>query len=489
MLKTKKMKNVLIALLILPILFSYTNCGGGFSGAESGDVVDLSSVDEPEVPMQPPVTEPPVVPPPVQPPVVVEPPVVVPPPVVVVPPPVVVTPPAQNSLAVQLPCLSAAIMKIADEQPVIKFDRQLSGGGHTWWFHSAEVAYLINSICGEANAKTKLLAQIRNLLVPGNEPTFPGGYADQLQIGSLVTFILIQRVPAIWDQLTAAEKEKINVSIEAAFVSNAWVTADSNPHLSGCGAGMQISMDGLNNICRDWNPNYRNGNLGAVILGLAHFGATKAKSILQNYKHADFIARLKKANVANLVETYTFNTASPGAVAVETTLHKAWAYHGITLDNIMGLYLNLTDYTYSKTVNCGLNNGAGSNGGGFILKNCAILPNKGKVGMLMEFDAYDAKGLRSSARYANDGFRPNLHIQYALVSLGLWKKSTASDATLKKIDIGIQDLFFKINPAQGGGYRSYQKGYVLKPDTIIEDADGHRINFAIAEQVFNLLMP
>lgn len=331
--------------------------------------------------------------------------------------------------------------------------------------------------CGDSQADARLIEQIRNVLVPGQGLTSPGGYADQHQVGMLATFAIISRIPRLWDQFTLGEKLKMELMLEASLVSNAFLTSDNNPFVLG--AGPQRAIDGDRNVNRDWNPNYRNGNLGSVIVTAAHFGPTQAKAILKNHSHQNFIDKLRLAGLDNLLETFELSN-DPTDNQIEATLHADYSYYGITLDKILELYLALTNTTYNKTVNCGLNNGNGvvdssGNIGGYIAANCAQLPNAGNIGMLQEFDSVDANGPRSAASYANDGLRPNTYIHYVLIYLGYWDLTLDSAETLVRIKTGSEDLFFKLDPGLGGGYFGYHKGKARGLEQY-DDVYGHRVS-------------
>lgn len=375
-----------------------------------------------------------------------------------------------------LPCPSAEATSIALAQDLVRFDRDLSGGAHSWWFHGGEVGLAATVACGNQSADDRFMEQLQYVLTPGRGTTSPGGYADQHQVGMLTAFAVASRTPRIWNQLSASEQHKIELMMEAALVSNAFLTSDHNPFVSS--GSSERAIDGDTNISRSWNPNFRNGNLGSVIVATAFFGPQVAQQILASHDHQAFIERLRDAELENLVETYTISS-TPSLAEIESTLHQDYTFYETRLDDLMGLYGLLTNHTYGKHVHCGLNDGAGhtdstGNTGGHITANCDALPNKGKLGMLTEFDSVDGNGPRSAASYAHDGLRPNTFVHYALVVLGQWQNTEQSQALLDRINVGANDLFYKLDPELGGGYVDYSKGRARGNQTL-DDSKGHRI--------------
>lgn len=384
-------------------------------------------------------------------------------------------PPAGN-----VACPAPEILDYALDQDLVWFDRQLSGGAHSWSFHGGEIGLLMGVACGAARVDARALAQVRHLLTAGNGPTSPGGYADQHQLASLALMSLALKTPRIASELTPDEQGKIELMLEASLIANAWLNSDENPFVKG--AGPQRAIDGDTNVSRSWNPNFRNGNLGSLIVALGHFGATRAEQILDGHDQSEFEDRLESHQLDNLLETHQ-RSGSPSDPQIESALRAPYSAFDISLSDILGLYFNLTDDTYSKTVGCGLNGGAGIFGGGYV-ENCDGLPNVGQLGMLKEFDSNDANGQRSSATYAYDGLRPNATIHLYLLAIGAWDGDRlGASAVLDRMRVGVEDFFFKIDPARGGGYRNYARGST-RGTTTFDEARGH----GVTEELVRLIL-
>ena len=402
------------------------------------------------------------------------------------------TPPAQSF------CLSDQAIAYAKRARQIWFDRNLSGGAHTWIFNGAEALKALNAFCGDTRLDRELLNQIRFLLAPNHGPTATAAYQDQKQLGAAFMFLLAKHTDRIWNQLTADEKTIIDLNMEAHLYSTVFVTKD--------GVASLVGIDGATNHGRDATPNYQNGMIGMIIMTALYWGFDEFEAKLGAYNHAAFVARLQAKKMANLLTTYQ-NPSSLPASTIEAGLHKVvsgsiYAFHGISERNLLGLFGYIADRTFSATINCGLNGGAGIRGHGKIVRNCALLPNVGARGMLMEFAGIDGGGQRSAANYGYDSWYPLNYTRAALQIFNLLGvnelattiKITESGRTVTMSDIidrsqrGVSDLYFKLSPDadKGGGYLDHSNGG--PNDTAVLDSDminkrGGLINL----EIFNIL--
>ena len=372
------------------------------------------------------------------------------------------TQPAPAGVALVAPPRAAVDAALA--APLIRYHRALPGGAHTdgAWSGGASVTLAAAAYAGDASADARLLEQARYTLTGGNDITANGGYPAQHERHVTGMFALMKLTPRVWNQLTAAERAKVDLLMKASLVAGAFTTGDANPYIASGQA--ERTLDGDTNLGRDWNPNYREGMVGSVLVGAAYFGPAQAQSILSSYDHAAFVAELASAGLSNIHETFTWKARNPGSIApdaatVQNTVRAAttagYRYYGLPLTDPMGLYASLLAHTYGRSVNAGLNGGAGIGGAGRIVSGAATLPNPGAAGMLTEFDSADAEGPRSSAHYAYDGFRPHQTNLLVLVASGHWQagSATAADAAAK-LEVGNTDLWYKIDR----GYVGYAKG-------------------------------
>jgi hypothetical protein len=311
---------------------------------------------------------------------------------------------------------------------------------------------------GNMSVDARLLQQMRFLLGNGNDPFATGGYAANDERNATAMFAIAKRTPRIWNQLTSAEVRNVDLIMEATLVADVYATADKTN-----ATAPPVTFDGSTNSNRDWNPNYREGMIGAVLVGTEYFGGqAPTEALLAAYDHAAFTKELEANGLSNAYWTYDTYQSNPsaGAPSPQTVQQGIVGYsmHGITLGRLLDLYLYLANDTFAATIGCGLNGGAGILVGkvyaGRIVSGCSGLPNLGAAGMEKEFDSNDANGARSDASYVRLGLRANLFNQLVLVVYGDWTKTTASTAALQLVANGVTDFFYKASQ----GYQDYSHG-------------------------------
>ena len=322
----------------------------------------------------------------------------------------------------------------------------------------APVMLAAASFTGDTSADARLLQQMRLLLGGSNDPFGTGGYSANDERNATAMYAIAKRTPRIWSQLTSTEVHEIDLIMEATLVADVYATADKTNV-----SGPPVTFDGSTNSNRDWNPNYREGMIGAVIVGTEYFGGqVPTEAILAAYDHAAFTTELQKSGLANLYWTFsTYKTmpsaGAPSPQAVQQGI-AGYAMHGITLGQLLDMYVYLASNTFSANVSCGLNGGAGivvnSVHAGTIVSGCSGLPNVGALGMELEFASSDANGARSDASYVRLGTRADLFNQLVIVVYGDWKDTTASTTALKQLVVGETDFFYKA----GQGYQDYSHG-------------------------------
>ncbi|MFY0579400.1 hypothetical protein ACN28S_38675 [Cystobacter fuscus] len=165
---------------------------------------------------------------------------------------------------------------------------------------------------GNTSADARLLQQMRYVLGNNRDPFANGGYMAQHERMMTGMFAIAKRTPRVWDQLTATEKTKIDLIMKATLVGSAYTTADK----SNAGGATPTGIDGDTNLDRDWNPNYREGMVGAVIVSTLYLGGrTATDTFLNGYKHASFVTQLTSAGLTRLASVFNTNVANPSAGA------------------------------------------------------------------------------------------------------------------------------------------------------------------------------
>ena len=341
--------------------------------------------------------------------------------------------------------------------PLIDYGRDYTNGAYTNgpWFGGASIVLATASFTGNTATDARLLEQIRFTITGGNEICANGGYPAQHELQVTGMFAIAKQTPRIWNQLTATEKARVDLIMKASLVSCAFTTSNNNPYINS-----QRTLDGDFNLGRDWNPNYRDGMLGSVLVAMVYFGGpTATQAILDSYDHAQFISQLASSNLPNALQTFNWKVANPSLPApTGTDIQNGvrnYKYYLSGLSDYLGIYNSLAGDTYGKNVNSGLNNGAGINGSGRIANGASALPNPGVAGMLKEFDSSDGGGARSSLEYCYYGYRSHQTNQLVLIIGGyLQKGNSVTDSAAAKLRIGNTDLWYKMQL----GYYDYDKG-------------------------------
>ena len=355
-----------------------------------------------------------------------------------------------------------SILDVGRDAPLIRYNRYLSGGGHTnggatgGW----QIAHALAVRAGNASADAKLLEQIAYNLDGANALSANGGYPAQHELHLTGTYAIVRHVPRFWNErLTADQRRTIDLVMTAAMVASAYTTADA----TYAGGAMPTALDGDTNLHRNWNPNFREGMFGALIAAMVYFGgADSVMDRLNRYDHAAFVRELQAAGLSNIHETFTWaathaDSRAPTGAQIERHIRN-YRYRDRPLPAPMDLYRELTLHTYGRPVNCGLNDGRGIDVEGVptgtLVSGCDTLPNKGRPGMLLEFAGVDADGPRSSIGYAYDGFRANLTNHVLILTGGYWRTGPPADELIRLLDVGITDLRYKLEH----GYRNYSRG-------------------------------
>ncbi len=379
---------------------------------------------------------------------------------------------------------SEEAIRQAGEYHIFRYGRDARGGAHTngAWSGASLPVLAIAAYAGEEQVDERLLRQVRNILRGGNSPSANGGYPAQHEVLFTSAAVVMKNTPRIWDQLSEEERLKVDLILKACMVASAHTTSDrayedgKRPH----------AIDGCDNFHRGWNPNFREGMVGNLLIGAVYFGPDKAQDMLSNYDHEEFVAELRDAGLDNTYGTFNWKADHPDSDApageeIERNV-RDFTYLDKDLTDPMALYEGLTLHTYGAVVSPGLNDGEGIDGGGRIAAGAEELPNRGETGMLREFDARDAGGPRSSVGYAYHGFRPNLFNQVALIVTGYWEEGPAAEECIRRIEIGAADLFYKLEH----GYINYAHGRAAGGPTDITD---HRHDYRITRDLWeNVLM-
>lgn len=369
----------------------------------------------------------------------------------------------------------AQTVEAARRAPLVRYHRALPGGAYTNMGNSGGGAVVMAyaALAGDTSVDGRLLEQIRYTLTGGNDVAANGGYPAQHELQVTSMLAVVKTIPRIWGQLTDAEVERADAMMRASLVAGAFTTSDDNPYVVA--GERERTLDADFNVGRGWNPNYREGMGGSVLVAAAYFGVDHASELLQAYDHDAFAAHLCDVGLDNSCATFNWKRDHPTSEAptgeqIESAV-RDWSLWGVPLDDVMGLARDLAFRTYGATVACGLDDGRGipapnapEGVAGVIHSGCEGLPNVGQPGMLWEFDSVDGGGPRSATYYAFGGLKPSLFVQGALIANGLWEAGPLSDEIASLIAVGAGDLWYKLER----GYRNYSIGAYRGIQTIAD---------------------
>ena len=362
-----------------------------------------------------------------------------------------------------MPQVPAPILRVAVDAPLQRYGKDIKGGAHTNGGHFGgwQIPLAVAAWQGQTGVDRKLLEQIEVILDGEHSISANGGYPAQHELVVTGMLAILKQSDRFWqERLTDEQRQKLDLLMKAAVVGSAYTTGDA----TYAGGQKPTTLDGDRNLNRGWNPNFRDGMFGHLLVGSVYFGGADAvRQMLTEYDHDAFVEQLQQAGLTNTADIFTWkqnhpNSDAPSAEQIQQNVRN-YRLEGRPLPEPFELYVKLTENTYNGRVNAGLNDGRGitQNGKtyGRIVDGADRLPNRGQLGMLSEFDARDAKGPRSSIVYTYHGFRPNLVNHTALVVGGYWPENNPrARQLLQRLDVGITDLAYKLEQ----GYLSYGKG-------------------------------
>ena len=324
-----------------------------------------------------------------------------------------------------------------------------------------------------AGAKSRLLAQLRSNLNANKDPMCLGGYTQQYDFitGSYVA--LAKAIPDVWSSLTASERSRFDVMMEAILYCGGWSAGDGNPRTKA-GLSMKDFL-GYSGYGRGWAPNFHTGMIGSVLVAIPYFGGPQAvKSLMDGFSLSAFRSRLNDANLTNAKLSYSGIGKASGAPS-EADVKKAltnFTYFDFGLPDILGMVeRNSAKSQWSQPICTGhggtaANNWIGpgidtpSDGVRGKLRNksdYAGLPNKGVKAMSKELFSKDAISQRSSMSYAFDSGRLDTSLLTTLAAAGYLNRTmTGIATTMGRYEMGWEDLEYKTKHpydswAKGGG--------------------------------------
>jgi hypothetical protein len=311
-------------------------------------------------------------------------------------------------------------------------------------------------------AKERLLQHIRNMISGGKEPGCRGGIAGWVDNAAAQSLVLAKNTSAVWNELTANEKQKCDFIMKCLAISgNYCQNAQNNP---------ATDLFAEKSWKKTWNPNHQEGYVGVMIAAFEYFeGAANVDSILQSFNYDDYMATINDYGFSNIKTNFT----ATGKTLMESG--GTDAFGGTTLGvkipftyykqpdgpvvayEPFAIYKALADRFYSLNCQSIIYNGSGTKIG--YIYNGRASPHEGQAGMAAEFKSSDMNGVRSSARYVYDGWRNSVITRATMETLDYWGTGTDRDEVASKMEVGSEDLIFKLIH----GYRGWSNGKPVGP--------------------------
>ncbi len=328
--------------------------------------------------------------------------------------------------------------------------------------------------------KDEAVRRIKRLISGGREPNATVGcFWEQSIVGNIM--VLAKYTPSIWNSLTAAEHDKIDLLMECLAIASNWGHNAGNDYSTG--------FDLLGNYGKDYNPNFKNASFVNYLNGSMYFGAKKLDKIYESFNYDSYIKRLKKADFTNIIAQWT-NTdlfgvsvgeymtyggevlfegdgvpavALPGNSAGSGVGVKVpWSYEDIQNKAIYDrndwfpMLFDHIEYTYGLAV-ISTNGIPGSMTYSYIMSG-KTSPHAGKMGMLMEFSSIDGGGYtRSKCMYCYLSTQVVVGLYANIKLLGYWDYDSQTAEVAKRmremdsrIQVGNEDLFFKLQEGYMG---------------------------------------
>lgn len=320
----------------------------------------------------------------------------------------------------------------------------------------------------------RLLAHLSNLTLPGNAPSCRGSLGGWVDNPVAQAMVLAKNTPAVWDNVSKAEKEKLDFIMSVMAVTNNYCQNYQNNPCS------DLSQDYW--WSKGWNPNHQEGGVGNMIAAYLYFGgADKVNKILTGFSYDEYIAKMEQYGYTDMKHFYettgkellenggqdTNERGEHGSVVGAKIPFTYRANAGprageeIEYDPVE-LYSALVYAMYGKTVVSEYVDNSGSRIA--YIADGSTSPFEGMEGMASEFSSGDAEGVRVSSGYVESGWRNSVPTRATLMALGYWDSGRMAQEE-RRMYIGSEDFLFKTDPAHGGFFDYSHGTQASKPTT------------------------
>ncbi|HEX6681993.1 MAG TPA: fibronectin type III domain-containing protein [Candidatus Limnocylindrales bacterium] len=315
----------------------------------------------------------------------------------------------------------------------------------------------------------RALAHLRNLTSGGgHEPGCSGGADTAATSNSIRAFAVAKGVPAIWGALTATEKDRITLIVQACLVGSHYVYDDDNDP--------STAIDQVSPVDKDGNPSDVAGGTGTGIAAAYFLGAGQANQFLTRFNAGTFAGRLERARLSNAHWVFSQAPADRLKAANEFT------FRGHPLNDPFAWVADRAAATFSEPVEP-----LGGNARGYLLSGSAELPNVCEPGMAVELDGRDASGPRSDLAKATAGWGDAVADLSLTVRFGDVQSGGTASGLLRRYTVATTDIRYKAER----GYHSWSAGANrgdLTADRLHQDL-GYRFLDQIARELPEVTQP
>lgn len=298
------------------------------------------------------------------------------------------------------------------------------------------------------------------------EPEAQGGIGGWTHHVPAHALLLAKRTPAVWSQLSADERARADLLMQALALAAHFCLDDDNDYY--------LLLDGYSLFHKSWNPNHVEGYVGAIVSASLYFGPDELNAFFRSFDFDAFIARLEAANFQNIKLCWTWNPAirdlmmnggpiavpdkqvlAQGVVTRGAGVRNDFTLNGDTLHEPWRLHRAQAVRLFSKAVRTRVNANAEFTSRLMNRASAAVeSPWEGQMGMMHEFESTDWDGFRTSLGYAYEGAMIDIPTAVTLKLVGEWRADEGGDMLERRMGVGMGDMLFKARE----GYRSFSQG-------------------------------
>ena len=300
-----------------------------------------------------------------------------------------------------------------------------------------------------------------------NEPESLGGIGGWTHHVPAHALLLAKRTPAVWSQLSADEKARADLLMQALALAAHFCLDDDNDYY--------LRLDGWSLNHKTWNPNIAEGYADVIAVASLYFGADELNAFFQSFDFDAFIARLEAANFQNIKRGWTWTPAikdlmmhggsiavpadqilAQGVISRGAGVRNTFTLHGDSLHEPWLIFRGQALRMFSKVARTRVEVGQGPTVTSRLLhdaSNAEESPWEGQMGMFHEFESTDWNGTRTSLIYAYEGAMIIIPTAVTLKLVGAWDVERGGDVIERRMSVGMADMLFKARE----GYLGYSQ--------------------------------